>query len=87
MSGRVDVVTHFQPIANPHDGSRKRVENAENEPAIGKATHSSPKDCIVQYCMPPMRTYDSRRLAGPPLYNEPPEATNKPVPRFQSANC
>jgi len=67
-------------MANPQDGSKNRVENAENEPAIGNATHSSPNDCIVQYCIAPMRIYDNNRLAGPPLYNEPPEATNKPVP-------
>jgi hypothetical protein len=34
--------TYFQPIANPHDGSRKRVTQDEKDPAIGKVTPSSP---------------------------------------------
>jgi hypothetical protein len=60
-------VTHFQPMAKPHDGSRNRVEKAENEPAMGNMTQSSPRDCIVQYCMAPRRRYEIKTLAGPPL--------------------
>jgi hypothetical protein len=54
-------------MAKPHDGSRNRVEKAENEPAMGNMTQSSPRDCIVQYCMAPRRRYEIKTLAGPPL--------------------
>ena len=41
-------LSYFQPMANPHDGSKKRVEKDENEPATGKATASSPRAWHVQ---------------------------------------
>lgn len=40
--------TYFQPMAKPHDGSKNRLEKAENDPATGKVATSSPKLCIVQ---------------------------------------
>jgi hypothetical protein len=48
---RIDLVTH--PIANPHAGSRNRVEYAEKEPDTGKRTAISPSACtltIYQLC-------------------------------------
>ena len=39
--------TYFHPIEKPQEGSKNRVEKAENEPAIGKITHSSASDCMV----------------------------------------
>jgi hypothetical protein len=54
-------------MANPQDGSKNLVENAENEPAIGNMTHNSPRHCIVQYCIAPSSKYEINKLAGPPL--------------------
>lgn len=58
--------TYFQPMANPHDGSRNRLENAENAPATGNAVTSSPMLCMVQNCKAPVAMYASKSEAGPP---------------------
>lgn len=40
-------------MAKPQAGSRKRVEYAEKDPAMGYTTASSPSACITQYSMAP----------------------------------
>lgn len=74
------VWTYFQPIANPHAGSKNLVEKAEKEPVTGKSTAISPSACTVQYIMIPMRLKQINRLAGPPAASDLPEATKRPVP-------
>lgn len=54
LDKHLKVQTHFHPMANPQEGSKNLVEKAENEPAMGKMTLNSAKDCIVQYCSIPM---------------------------------
>lgn len=67
-------------MAKPHEGSRKRVEYDENDPATGNATASSPRACVVQYIMTPMSEKAIRSDPGPPWFSDWPDATNNPVP-------
>lgn len=67
-------------MANPQEGSKKRVEKAENDPATGKVTTSSPSACIVQNWMMPVIMYARSIEAGPLLNSAKPEATKRPVP-------
>lgn len=72
--------THFQPIANPQDGSRKRVAHDENDPAIGNRTANSPRAWQVQYNIIPTMLNAMSNDAGPPDAKAFPEATKRPVP-------
>ena len=72
--------TYFQPMANPHEGSRNRVENAEKEPATGNVTTNSARLCMVQNWNMPVTAYESNMEAGPAWYRAIPEATKRPVP-------
>ena len=72
--------TYFQPMANPHEGSRNRVAHDEKEPATGKMTASSPRAWHVQNSMAPTMEKASNRDAGPPAAKALPDATNSPVP-------
>lgn len=83
---RVLDCTHFQPIANPHAGSKKRVENAENDPATGNNTAISPSAWTVQYSMTPIRPNAMSSEAGPPASRALPEPTKRPVPRLVSVS-
>lgn len=47
---------------------------------MGNRTQSSPRDCIVQYCIAPIPMNARRTEAGPPVWREAPEATKRPVP-------
>jgi hypothetical protein len=86
MSAREELIealvprTHFQPMAKPQEGSRKRVAQEENEPAMGNMTANSPKAWHVQYNMAPTMENASSRDAGPPAASALPDATNSPVP-------
>ncbi len=71
-------------MAKPHEGSRNRVEKTEKEPAIGNATTSSPRLCMVQYWKAPVKMYARIIAAGPLWYSAIPEATNNPVPTLVS---
>jgi hypothetical protein len=67
-------------MANPHAGSIKRVEYAENEPATGNSTASSPRACTVQYSIMPTSTKQISSEAGPPCARDLPDVTKRPVP-------
>lgn len=67
-------------MANPHAGSRKRVEKAENDPATGNRTAISPRAWTVEYIMTPIMAKAMRTEAGPPSASDFPEPTNRPVP-------
>lgn len=67
-------------MAKPHEGSINRVAHAENDPAMGKMTASSPSAWHVQKSMAPTIVKASNIDAGPPSANALPDATKSPVP-------
>jgi hypothetical protein len=71
-------------MAKPQAGSMKRVEYAAKEPATGKSTASSPRDCMVQNMRIPMIQKAMTREAGPPVARALPEVTKRPVPMKKS---
>lgn len=72
--------THFQPRANPHDASRKRVAHEEKDPAMGNTTASSPRAWQVQYMEMPAAANASKSDAGPLVAKAAPLVTKSPVP-------
>lgn len=72
-------------MANPHDGSKKRVAQEEKEPAMGKMTASSPRAWHVQNNIAPTMEKATSKEAGPPVANALPDATKRPVPIMRGA--